>query len=82
MGVSAPHFGSMGGVQPWGGSDYHAWARWVFLQDEPEQWRTPGPGDFLARADGAVLPWVDSEQNSICAHQGAVAYTSVAPLLL
>jgi len=67
-------FGSVGGVHPWGGSDYHAWARWLFLQKEPEQWPMPGPGDFLTRADGEVLSWVDAEQDSICAHHGALAY--------
>jgi hypothetical protein len=67
-------FGSVGGVHPWGGSDYHAWARWLFLQEELEQWPMPGPGDFLARATGEVLSWVDAEQDSVCAHQGALAY--------
>lgn len=64
-------FGSVGGVHPWGGSDYHAWARWVFLQEQAEQW--PGPGDFLAHPNGEVLAWVDAEDDSICAHQGALA---------
>lgn len=67
-------FGSVGGVHPWGGIDYHAWARWIFLQEEPEHWPMPGPGDFLARSNGEVVSWVDAEQDSICAHQGALAY--------
>jgi hypothetical protein len=67
-------FGSVGGAHPWGGSDYHAWSRWIFLQEEPEQWPMPGPGDFLARANGDVISWVEAEQESICAHQGALAY--------
>lgn len=67
-------FGSVGHVNPWGGTDYHTWARWIFLQEEPAQWPTPGPGDFLARANGEVLSWVDPETDSICAHHGALAY--------
>lgn len=67
-------YGSVGGVHPWGGSDYHPWARWIFLQGEDQEWLRPGPGDFISNAKGDVLSWVDSEQASICAHQGALAY--------
>ena len=67
-------FGSVGGVHPWGGIDYHSWARWIFLQEGHEQWPLPGPGDFLARANGEVLPWVELEGESVCAHQGALAW--------
>ena len=56
-------FGSVGGVHPWGGLDYHAWARWSFLQEEREQWPLPGPGDFLARANGEVVPWSNLKAN-------------------
>ena len=58
-------FGSVGGVHPWGGLDYHAWARWVFLQGEREEWPLPGPGDFVACASGEVLPWVAVEGESV-----------------
>ena len=67
-------FGSVGGVHPWGGLDYHPWARWVVLQQEREEWPLPGPGDFLVRANGEVLPWVELEGESVCAHQGALAW--------
>jgi hypothetical protein len=67
-------FGSVGGVHPWGGSDYHSWSRWIFLREESEHWPMPGPGDFVARANGDLISWVDAEQESICAHQGALAY--------
>jgi hypothetical protein len=67
-------FGSVGGVHPWGGLDYHPWARWIVLQQEREEWPLPGPGDFLARANGEVLPWVEVEGESVCAHQGALAW--------
>jgi hypothetical protein len=32
--ISVVPFGSVGGVHIWGGTDYQAWARWVFLQEE------------------------------------------------
>jgi hypothetical protein len=67
-------FGSVGGKHPWGGSDYHAWARWVYLQGHSADWPQPGPGDFIARANGEVLAWVDAEADSICTHQGTVAH--------
>jgi hypothetical protein len=71
--LSIMPFGSVGGVHPWGGLDYHAWSRWVFLQEEREKWPLPGPGDFVACASGEVLPWVAVEGESICAHQGGLA---------
>src|SRR5262249_27324377 len=72
--LSIVPFGSVGSQHPWGGTDYQAWARWVYLQGHSSSWPGLGPGDFLVRADGAVRPWVDAESGSICAHQGAVAY--------
>jgi hypothetical protein len=72
--ISVIPFGSLNGVHPWGGTDYQAWARWAFLQEEPEAWPRPGPGDFIARANGEVASWVDVEGESICAHQGSVTY--------
>jgi hypothetical protein len=74
-------FGSVGGVHPWGGNDYQAWARWVFLQGHLTDWPNPGPGDFIARANGDLLAWIDCEQESICAHQGAVAHNLVRRVL-
>lgn len=67
-------FGSVGGVHPWGGSDYHGWSRWTFVQDERDEWPMPGRGDFIARPTGEVISWVDADDDSICAHQGALAY--------
>lgn len=67
-------FGSVGSRHPWGGTDYQAWARWVYLQGHSENWPTLGPGDFITRANGEVRSWVDAEGESVCAHMGSVAY--------
>lgn len=72
--LSVIPFGSVGGRHPWGGNDYQAWGRWVYLQGHSEGWPDPGPGDFIARPTGELLPWVDAETESICAHQGIVAH--------
>lgn len=71
--MSVIPFGSVGGIHPWGGTDYQAWARWVFIQEEKEVWPEPGPGDCIAH-ENDVLSWVDLEGESICAHQTSVAY--------
>ncbi|MGH2946050.1 MAG: hypothetical protein ACRDPC_07300 [Solirubrobacteraceae bacterium] len=67
-------YGSVGGKHPWGGTDYQAWARWVFLQQNQTTWPAPGPGDCIVRANGEVASWVDLEAASICAHQASIAY--------
>lgn len=67
-------YGSVGGVHPWGGVDYHAWARWLFLQQPRAEWPQPGPGDFIARSSGELVGWVGAEQESVCMQQGRVAY--------
>ncbi len=67
-------YGSLGSQHPWGGTDYQAWARWVYLQDHSAEWPELGPGDFQSRASGQVRAWVDGEGGSICAHQGAIAF--------
>jgi hypothetical protein len=72
--LSVVPYGSVGGVHPWGGTDYQAWARWAFIQDERPEWPSPGPGDFIASADSRVTSWVDPDGESICAQQGAVAF--------
>jgi hypothetical protein len=71
--ISVVPFGSVGGVHIWGGTDYQAWARWVFLQEEREVWPQPGPGDCIAH-ENEVVSWVDLEGASICVHQASVAY--------
>jgi hypothetical protein len=70
-------FGSVGGVHPWGGRDYHGWSRWIFVQDEREEWPMPGRGDLIARPTGEMISWVDADDDSICAHQGHSPTTSV-----
>jgi hypothetical protein len=72
--LSVVPFGSVDGRHPWGGTDYQAWARWVFLQEDLDAWPAPGPGDCIARPDGEVASWVHIEDGSICANQAAVAY--------
>jgi len=73
--LSVVPFGSVDGRHPWGGTDYQAWSRWVFLAtDEAEPWPAPGPGDCLTRPDGTVVSWVRSESGSVCANQAAVGY--------
>jgi hypothetical protein len=72
--LSIVPFGSVGGAQLWGGTDYQAWARWSFVQTERPEWPAPGPGDFIASADSRVVSWVDVEGESICAHQGAITF--------
>ena|GEM_PF-1621278 len=72
--LSIVPFGSVGSRHPWGGTDYQAWARWVFLQGHSSEWPDLGPGDFLARANGEVRSWVDAEQESVCTQHGSVAY--------
>jgi hypothetical protein len=74
-------FGSVGGVHPWGGTDYQAWARWVFVQDERSEWPQPGPGDCVARGDGKMASWIDMDAESICAQQASVAYNLVQRVL-
>jgi hypothetical protein len=73
--LSIVPFGSLDGRHPWGGTDYQAWSRWIFLAaDEVSSWPAPGPGDCLTRPDGAVLSWVQTESGSVCANQAAIAY--------
>lgn len=72
--LSIVPFGSVGGRHPWGGTDYQAWARWIFLQGHSSEWPDLGRGDFIARANGEVRSWVDGEQDSVCAQQGSVTY--------
>jgi hypothetical protein len=67
-------FGSVGSTHPWGGTDYQAWARWVFLQGHSSDWPRLGQGDFIARANGEVRSWVDAEADSVCAQMGSVTY--------
>jgi len=74
--IAAIAYGSLDGTHPWGGTDYQAWARWVFLRDSDSAWPAPGPGDFVARGS-EVASWVDLEQESICAHHGAIAYNLI-----
>jgi hypothetical protein len=70
--LSVVPFGSVGGVHPWGGTDYQAWARWVFIQDGRAEWPAPVPGDAIARADGRVGSWIDLDGESVCAQQLSV----------
>jgi hypothetical protein len=70
--LSVVPFGSVGGVHPWGGTDYQAWARWVFIQDGRAEWPAPGPGDAIARADGRVGSWIDLDGESVCSQQLSV----------
>jgi hypothetical protein len=79
--LSVVPFGSVSGSHPWGGNDYQAWARWVFIQDDRASWPEPGPGDFIADADGRLVPWVDVNEQSVCAHQGAMACNLVNRVL-
>ena len=72
--LSIVPFGSVGSRHPWGGSDYQAWARWVYLQGHSSYWPDLGPGDFITRASGDARCWVDGEQDSVCAQHGSVAY--------
>jgi hypothetical protein len=72
--LSLVPFGSVGARHPWGGTDYQAWGRWVYLQGHSTGWPDLGPGDFLARANGDVRSWVDADSDSVCAQQGAVAF--------
>ncbi|MEK6273080.1 MAG: hypothetical protein AABM42_10605 [Actinomycetota bacterium] len=72
--LSIVPFGSVGGVHPWGGTDYQAWARWAALQGSPPDWPDPGPGDFLTRSTGEVRSWIDGESDSVCAQQGSVTF--------
>lgn len=72
--LSIVPFGSVGSRHPWGGTDYQAWARCVYLQNPTAEWPELGPGDFHARAGGEVRSWVDGEAESVCAQQGAVAF--------
>jgi hypothetical protein len=67
-------FGSVGSTHPWGGTDYQAWGRWVFLQGHSAGWPRLGQGDFFARANGEVRSWVDAESESVCAHMGSVTH--------
>jgi hypothetical protein len=67
-------FGSVGSRHPWGGTDYQAWSRWIYLQGHSAEWPELGPGDFMSRANGEVRSWVDAESGSICAHLGSVSY--------
>ena len=67
-------YGSLGSRHPWGGTDYHAWARLVYLQGDSAEWPELGPGDIQSRASGQIRAWVDGESGSICAHQGAIAF--------
>lgn len=72
--LSVIPFGSVGSRHPWGGTDYQAWSRWIFLQGHSVEWPELGPGDFMARANGEVRSWVDAESGSVCAHMGSVAH--------
>jgi hypothetical protein len=72
--LSIVPFGSVGGVHPWGGTDYQPWARWIFVQDNRPNWPEPGPGDCIARADGQVASWIDLDGESVCAQQAAVTF--------
>ena len=78
--IAAIPYGGLGGVHPWGGTDYQAWARWVFLTDSEMPSVEPGPGDFIARGS-EVTSWVHLEQDSICSHHGAIAYNLVRRVL-
>lgn len=74
VGLCVIPFGSVGGLHPWGGTDYQPWIRWIFTTPREQQpWPPPGPGDFYTDASGDVGGFVDPEHESICAHQGAVA---------
>lgn len=72
--LSVIPFGSVGSTHPWGGTDYQAWGRWVFLQGHSADWPRLGQGDFIARANGEVRSWVDAESESVCAHMGSVTH--------
>lgn len=71
--LSIVPFGSVDGEHIWGGTDYQAWARWLFLQTTTSDWPQPGPGDSIA-AEGDVMAWVDLFGGSICAYQSRVAF--------
>lgn len=72
--LSIVPYGSLGSQHPWGGTDYQAWARWVYLQGHATEWPELGSGDFQSCASGQVRAWIDVEGGSICAHQGAIAF--------
>lgn len=72
--LSIVPFGSVGSSHPWGGTDYQAWARWIYLQGHSSDWPAPGPGDFVTRASGDACCWVNGEEDSVCAQHGSVAY--------
>ncbi|HSC20391.1 MAG TPA: hypothetical protein VLC07_01555, partial [Solirubrobacterales bacterium] len=72
--LSVVPFGSVGSVHPWGGTDYQAWGRWVYLQGHSAGWPELGQGDFIARANGEVRSWVDAEAESVCAQMGSVTH--------
>ena len=65
-------FGSVAGMQPWGGTDYQAWARFMFWRDAEKQPPLLGPGDNVVVGDD-VFSWVRFGE-SICSHQAAIGY--------
>jgi hypothetical protein len=71
-------YGSVGGIHPFGGTDYQAWSRWIYLQSEQEP-PGPGPGDNVAVGED-VISWVRFG-DSICAHQAAISYHLMARVL-
>jgi hypothetical protein len=72
-------FGSVGGVHPYGGTDYQAWSRWIYWQHPNEQPPPPGPGDNIALGE-EVISWVQFSE-SICMHQAAIGYHLMAIVL-
>jgi hypothetical protein len=72
-------FGSVGGTHRFGGTDYQAWSRWIYWQQQNEQPPAPGPGDNIALGEN-VISWV-AHSDSICAHQAAIGAHLMARVL-
>lgn len=77
--VYAIPFGSVGGVHPYGGTDYQAWTRWTYWQRPDTQPPDPGPGDVVSFGEG-LTAWVEFGE-SICTHMAAVGYNLMARVL-
>lgn len=72
--------GSVGGRNPFGGTDYEPWARVVFAPGEGP-YPDPGPGDVVVRGDDAIDSWVDMEGGSLCAHRLSIVLNLAARVL-
>ncbi|MCW2986840.1 MAG: hypothetical protein JWR63_4410 [Conexibacter sp.] len=72
--------GSVGGRNPFGGTDYQPWARVVFAPGDGP-YPNPGPGDVVVRGDDMMDTWVDMDGESLCAHRISIALNLAARVL-